>query len=423
MSEHKCLEIDVLPVTDEYMQHNYVKSLLYEFIEDIIMFCTIYPFLNILNCAVCKDKVLSYIGLSLLPVIMIMTFMRVKIRKRFVYDMAVLVTAAAYFGLTLVIPYKNIFGFAAIVCAAVGIWKSKKKQNVRYNMNSLIEHEILLIVMLFIAITMKNQFIQIMILVCGLIIMVVSCAYLSKARNVRLIKDDPKNETFRHRDSTMFAVQMAVLISVLLIILQVTGVFAAANRWSNRIVNNIQQAAMGTYQVQPQQEIKKDKVEQKPIDMSKVVNAKPNKFLSALMVAISVVVTIIAAIIAISIIYMVLNRIMIDIKRFANSDKVTFVFKENGETEKKEKEKHENVITKNIFLSPRDKIRKIYRKKVKSYKKSGVIVRQNRTVSDIEKEVLDKAGSNIDYISNMYEKARYSNEEISKDDIVDLKNK
>ena len=47
MDEHKYLEMDIIPVTEEYMQHNYVKTYKYEFIEDIIMFCTIYPLIII----------------------------------------------------------------------------------------------------------------------------------------------------------------------------------------------------------------------------------------------------------------------------------------------------------------------------------------------------------------------------------------
>lgn len=424
MNERKCLEIDVLPVTDEYMQHNYVKNLRYEFIEDIIMFCTIYPLLNILNCVVCSKTSLAYMGLTLLPVMMIMSYMRVKINKRYLFDIGVIIAGALYFAFSMAIPYKNVYGIAGIVCTVVSIWRSKKNQNVKYNINIFIEHEVLLIVFLFIAIIMRNRFIQSMILVCGLIIIVLSLAYLSKARNVRLIKDDSKNETFRNRDSSMFAVQIAVLISVLLVIFQVTGVFAAANRLSNTIVTNLQEAATGDYKNGVPKEAKNLVKNDMPgPDLSKIKPKKTkfNIIIIVLMYALTAVVTVLAAAIVIGLIYLLLNRLMIDIKRLKNSDKVTFVLKENGEGEQKEKAKHESVIKKHIFLSPRDKVRKIYKKKVKSYKKSGAVVKQNWTVNDIEKEILDKTNSNIDYISNMYEKARYSDEEISKEDIEGLK--
>ena len=39
----------------------------------------------------------------------------------------------------------------------------------------------------------------------------------------------------------------------------------------------------------------------------------------------------------------------------------------------------------------------------------------------LKREIRDKTSNNIDYISNIYEKARYSNQEISKEDLEGLK--
>lgn len=424
MDEHKYLEMDIIPVTEEYMQHNYVKTYKYEFIEDIIMFCTIYPLIIILNCAVSTSTNLEYISLTLFPVMLMMTYMRIRINKRYLYDAGVLVIGTIYYIFSMMLPYKNLLGVAGVICVVVSIRRSKKKQNVKYNLSALVEHEILLIICLIVAIIMKNRFIQGTILVCGLIIIVISCAYLCKARNMRLIMDDPKNETFRNRDSSMFAVEIAVLISVILIILQVTGVFAAANRMSNQIVNNIRQASTVDYRNVPPKEVNNNQKKIEGIDLSKLINpkkGKPSKIVIILGYVISAVVTIVVAVIGIAIVYMLLNRLMINVKKLKNSDKVTFVFNEIGENEKKENEKRENVISRRIFLSSRDKVRKIYKKKVKSYKKRGASIKQNLTVNDIEKEILDKTNNNIDYISNIYEKARYSNQEISKEDLEGLK--
>ncbi|MSR91324.1 hypothetical protein [Inconstantimicrobium porci] len=420
MDEHKYLEMDILPVTEEYMQHNYVKTYKYELIEDIIMFCTIYPLIIILNCAVSTSTNLEYISLTLFPVMLMMSYMRIRINKRYLYDAGVLVLGMIYYIFSMMLPYKNLLGEVGVICVVVSIRRSKKKQNVKYNLSALVEHEILLIIFLIVAIIMKNRFIQGTILVCGLIIIVISCAYLCKARNVRLIMDDPKNETFRNRDSSMFAVEIAVLISVILIILQVTGVFAAANRMSNQIVNNIRQSSTVDYRNIPPKEANNNPKKIEGIDFSKLINpkkGKPSKIVIVLGYVISAVVTIVVAAIGIAIVYMLLNRLMINIKKLKNSDKVTFVFNEIGENEKKENEKRKNVISRRIFLSPRDKIRKIYKKKVKSYKKRGTIIKQNFTVNDIKREILDKTSNNIDYISNIYEKARYSNEEISKEEL------
>ena len=54
-------EVQVYSITDEYMKNNYVKTLPYELIENLIYFLYAYPILVMINHITNKnDKILKY---------------------------------------------------------------------------------------------------------------------------------------------------------------------------------------------------------------------------------------------------------------------------------------------------------------------------------------------------------------------------
>lgn len=74
----------------------------------------------------------------------------------------------------------------------------------------------------------------------------------------------------------------------------------------------------------------------------------------------------------------------------------------------------------NIFtpLSNRDKIRKLYKNKVNSFMKHNVKVEKSNTPAEICSAVVKTTGVSIKDITKIYEKARYSNDEITKDEVA-----
>lgn len=79
---------------------------------------------------------------------------------------------------------------------------------------------------------------------------------------------------------------------------------------------------------------------------------------------------------------------------------------------------------KNIFayLSGKDKIRKIYYKKICTLQKGNIIIKQNNTPDEIS-EIIKKSGNtSIDELTAIYKKARYGNCEITKDEVTYCKN-
>ncbi|MBD5134363.1 MAG: hypothetical protein HDT39_00160 [Lachnospiraceae bacterium] len=79
---------------------------------------------------------------------------------------------------------------------------------------------------------------------------------------------------------------------------------------------------------------------------------------------------------------------------------------------------------KNIFapLSGKDKIRKIYYKKVCSLQKGNMLIKQSNTPDEISTLIKKSENVSIDELTSIYKKARYGNDEISKEDVAYCKN-
>jgi hypothetical protein len=74
-----------------------------------------------------------------------------------------------------------------------------------------------------------------------------------------------------------------------------------------------------------------------------------------------------------------------------------------------------------LFLTDKEKIRRFYKNKILKYKRNNVIINNSSSTYEIQKEVFYKASENIENITKVYEKARYSNEEITQNDMDLLK--
>ena len=80
-----------------------------------------------------------------------------------------------------------------------------------------------------------------------------------------------------------------------------------------------------------------------------------------------------------------------------------------------------NVFKENFNLSNKKRIRKVYSKKIKEYKHKGIIVEKYFTPLEISNNVKTNMDNDIKEATEIYEKARYSQEECSKEDVERIK--
>ena len=76
-----------------------------------------------------------------------------------------------------------------------------------------------------------------------------------------------------------------------------------------------------------------------------------------------------------------------------------------------------------IFKTPYEKLRELYRKELKRYKKAGVDVRNTGTPEENRAAILTKKGVDLREVTELYEKARYGSEnEVDNADVAAMKN-
>ncbi len=125
------------------------------------------------------------------------------------------------------------------------------------------------------------------------------------------------------------------------------------------------------------------------------------------------------------IIYLLYSFVKNHINRHIKTDDIVQKINKEEKTDKPVKEKKKHSFS--IFMSNRDKIRKIYAGRVDSYVKTypDIVVRKSHTPGEIKhniKKAVSDTDGRFDTLTNIYEKARYSDKEITKEDMELTKN-
>ncbi|WP_207710250.1 hypothetical protein [Clostridium sp. C2-6-12] len=412
-------EVQVYSITDEYMKSHHVKTLWYQLVENLIYFLCIYPIVAIVNYIVNENENMLYLNLlSILPVFF-MTYLRHKIKTLSKFILFIVLVSAMW--LTILVHFNQyVFILVPIIWTIISMRRSIVVQRFDFNKYKLLLAETLLIPQIIFAAGLQLNKFQIFICFISIFIMCISIAYICKARNKRLSLDDIENESFNRKDSNIFIGGTILLICIILFVLYKSGVFDWANYVTNKISRSLPHTAKESIDSQNNNfQISSGGNYMNGLYKLGNGNNEPPGILAK---AIFLLLDIIGAIIIISASYLALNRLLIYIKMLKNKDKVTFVFTNKNEGELKEKiNKIKREIRKSLFLTDREKIRRFYKNKILKYKRNNIIINNSSSTCEIQKEVLHKASENIADITKVYEKARYSNEEITEKDMDVIK--
>ena len=418
-------EVQIYSITDEYMKNNYVKTLAYELTENLIYFLCAYPIVAIVNYILNKNEKMLYLNIITIVPIFLMTYLRVKVKTMRKFILGIVLVISIALAIAFVLKQYIFMGFL-ILWAIDCIKRSTSKQRVGFNKSNLLIVESLLIPQIIIAAFVDIKDFQVLAAIISIVIMIIGIGYICKARNVRLSMDDAENESFNKKDNNIFIAGTLILIAVIIFILYNLGIFHAAYDLTRDFANFLLDIGKGNSD-KPSNNIKSFIPENGDIDLSGLNSNSeetPSMFYKIIAKILNGILNITFIAVIISISYLLINRILIYIKKLRNKDKITFVFNSSNEIEiKKKVNKIRHNISKSIFLNDKEKIRKLYKDKVLKYKKNDIKVNNFFSTNDIKKEVLNKAFDNIEDITRIYEKARYSNEEITKHDVETLKQK
>lgn len=412
-------EVQVYSITNEYMKSHHVKTLSYQLIENLIYFLCVYPIIAIVNHIIDLNEKMLYLNLISIIPIFFMTYLRYKMKTLSKFILFILLVSIVWL-IILGFLKQYVFMIVPIIWAIISIKRSTAIQRFEFDKQKLLFAEILLIPQILLAAGFELNKFQIFICFISIFVMCLSIAYICKARNKRLSLDDIENESFNRKDNNIFICGTILLICIILLIIYKSGIF----EWANYVTNKISRSLLNSGKESVGSQNSDFQIMSGGNNMNEIYKLgnenieQPGIFAKVILGLLNIV----GVLIFICISYLALNRFLIYIKMLKNKDKVTFIFTNKNQGEIKEKvDKIKKDIIKNLFLTDREKIRRFYKNKILKYKRNNIIINNSSSTYEIQKEVFYKASENIDEITKIYEKARYSNEKITQNHMDLLK--
>lgn len=416
-------QIDMYFVSEDFITNNYNKTLNYELVENLIYFLSFYPILAAIHYITHKN-VLSLLSIFLVIIpIFTMTYFRIKIKKISSFRISIFLVLIVSFLICMKLFNTYVFGIFLILWTLQCLQKASIKQRVKFNKSHLICLELFLFLQLFLCALLKYYLIEKVILIVSITIAIISTTYIAKIRTVRLSMDDSGRKTFDTKENNIFIFSLAALSILIIIFMYTTGIFKVASNITNSFASKF---------LEPTNGITMDFVNnENNSDLRPMKDELPfdegvesiSKFGTILAIIVKVIGKIVYIVIMSIIILLIVNSLIIILKKLKNQEKVNLVFEEDYfKKEIREKTKViKRKINKVIYINNNEKIRRLYKNKVLSYSRKNIKINKFLSTKEIEKEIFNKTNENIQNLTQVYEKARYSNLEVSKEELVKIK--
>lgn len=423
-------EVQINSVTEDFIKSYFTKKLEYELIESIIYFLCMYPIFAVADYTITRNEKMIYFNFLMIIPILVMTYIRVKTKKMVTFLIGIIGTMIISSMIVVLLSHYVLLGLI-LIWGVLSIKKCNSMQRISIDKSKLLMLEGFFIPQIILGAYVGTKSMQIVSTILPIAVMFIAIGYMCKVRNLRLSRDDAKNFSFNNKDSNTFIAGLLIFMCIIITSLYYLGAFEIAHNYSKNIADHFVNMGTDVQKSQPPKSTNtqggnKDDLkglrelqQNGPFDgnsmffqvFSKVINFLFN---AMLVIAVSVI------------IFVIINRVLIYFKRLKNVDKITFIYNDkiNEESELKQKLFNlKNSINKVIFLNNNDKIRKLYKNKIIKLKKSNVNINNYLSTSEIEKEILIKTQNDIKKITKIYEKARYSNDDITLNDLEVLKSK
>lgn len=416
-------KIDSYKIPDMVKLNKSPKKTIFQICENLIFFLIFYPIvLNILEM-VYKNGFIFTHGIALIIYVVIINFMRIKIRKHF---LAIALNLVLFF-IFILIPFPNyeriLYGIYAALALINSIRKFYKIDYNFYSISILILGEALLSINLLVSYALNNSFSKHLTLFCAVMLSLVFLFYSSRSKYGLLINSENKVNS----NNTVILSSRKLLISIFsafLIFMCFTLLI------TNRINSGSDHALVNalTTLFSPNSLLNSNKNTNKNIlkkfrnqsmfkNNEKVpqnIKYRNNSFLYKYFYLILSLILILA--ILFFLFKMIKFLINTKIEDQQNVETETTFLNEDFRKDLS------NIVPKfNFNLSDKERLRRYYKKLIKRYRKKGLDVKDSSTPMELKDRILNLTGNNIDDITKIYNKSRYSSYEPTKQDIDKFK--
>lgn len=425
--------INIREVTKEYMENCYYKTIFNEICENIIWFFTFYPMLAMMNFLREKNIVVVFVGtIAIAPIILsALIKRRLKIAWQSLLTYTLIYTAGA---IIFYIASRNYYYAVFFIPWLIrDIKKGKAVEKVKFNRNSIIASEAILAVSILICAILKLNEIRIFIFILAIVLGLLSAIYLYKIRTNRLLVEDSIRKNVvsiadKYGKNMMIAICTLGLVGVI-------GIFMAMGVFNKAAAITDKMAALLTdgidnVPLKEEQQAESQQGATNGLAEIKNQNKEPSAMVKAIFAVLKVILEIVTlglkifvALALMSMVYLVFNFFLLKLKTKNENDKIEYIYNSARDEIKltKRLKKYKDEIKERLTNDNRKEVRKLYRKKVLKYQGKKVRLRNSFTVEEINNEIRNKTNDQLNSLSEIYEKARYSNKDISNLEVSNLK--
>ncbi|MBU3111231.1 hypothetical protein [Clostridium lacusfryxellense] len=426
-------EINIVQTSNSFMYLVKSKALGYEFAEDWIFFWTFFIPLALALNYISKDTTLIYKGFTYIIPIFAMTIIRRNILGSLKYLLANIFIVLCVFIISFTLIEKVIFLAPIIICSFISMKKRRIEVISFYKISNLVWSEILFVICYFIAMNFKLTFMMQLINLTSINVSITSILYVCISRMASFMEWE--GEFIKSYSKRMKRVKLgciafiAGVIGFFIILADKVGLYALFDFLTSKILAYIN--APRSDNLQPEKVNQQTNIDPPSLNNSLKdlgTTSDSNNLITTIMNILKFIIFVVIILVAIYLLF----QLYISIKNFYKGLGIKKLYKK----EEREfvvslddvitgiKKRAEGFKVKLEFpfnMSNSKKIRKLYHKLIKSYKIKGFSAYSFNTPFEIESKVKEVLKKNISEATVIYEKARYNDEECSKEEVDKMK--
>lgn len=426
-------EINIVQTSNSFMYLVKSKALGYEFAEDWILFWTFFIPLALALNYISKDTILIYKGFTYIIPIFAMTIIRRSILGSLKYLLANIFIVLCVFIISFTLIEKVIFLAPIIICSFISMKKRRIEVISFYKISNLVWSEILFVICYFIAMNFKLTFMMQLINLTSINVAITSILYVCISRMASFMEWE--GEFIKSYSKRMKRLKLGCLafiagvIGFFIILADKVGLYTLFDFLTSKILAYIN--APRSDNLQPEKFNQQTNIDPPSFNNSLKdlgTTSDSNNLITTIMNILKFIIFVVIILVAIYLLF----QLYISIKNFYKGLGIKKLYK------KEEREfvvSLDDVITgikkrAEVFkvklefpfnMSNSKKIRKLYHKLIKSYKIKGFSAYSFNTPFEIESKVKEVLKKNISEATVIYEKARYNDEECSKEEVDKMK--
>ncbi len=425
-------KINIMQTSVDFMDSIKSKALGYELAEDWILFWTLFMPIALILYFFSKETILIYKDLLYIIFIFAMTIIRRNIVGSFKYLLANFSIVFLTFIISFTFIEKVVFLIAIIGYFIISIKKRKSGVIKFYEIRMLFPCEILMVICYFIAFKFSLTFVMHLITFASINVAISFALYVYMTRIDVLMEWEGefiKGYSKRMRSIKIKSIEFISGVIIFFIFISwKMGLFKLFDKLTSIILgffNGSQSQDINSINITPQKDTPIP-IKHLPIELTHV--GKTSYLMTIVLRIIKYIILLTVFLLAIYLVFKLFIKLKnfykgLSLKKTHKKEKREFVISlDDIVKELKEKgDKFKMKFELPFNMSNRKKIRKIYKKLVKYYKTKKILVCNFNTPIEIESNIRESLEKNISEATVIYEKARYSDEECSNEDVAKIK--